>query len=79
MKRKEEIMEKIDIKASLQKLFTKQEIDRDVNAIVDAVYFLLNDDCLSDKLKVMACNHLMKARYNLQVIQDYLNEGNEDE
>ncbi len=72
-------MEKIDIKASLQKLFTKQEIDRDVNAIVDAVYFLLNDDCLAAELKVMVCNHLMKAKYNLQVIQDYLNEGDEDE
>lgn len=72
-------MEKIDIKASLQELFNRQEIDRDVNAIVDAVYLLLNDDCLEAELKVMACNHLMKARYNLQVIQDYLKEGDEDE
>lgn len=72
-------MEKIDIKASLQELFNQQEIERDVNAIVDAVYFLLNDDCLASELKVLACNHLMKVRNNLQVIQDYLKEENDDE
>ena len=72
-------MEKNDIKASLQELFKKQEIDRDVIAIVDAVYFLLNDDCLSAELKVMVCNHLMQAKNSLQVIHDYLNEGDEDE
>lgn len=72
-------MEKNDIKASLQELFTKQEIDRDVNAIVDAVFCLLNDDCLEAELKVMVCNHLMQAKNNLQVIHEYLNEGDEDE
>ena len=72
-------MEKNDIKASLQELFKKQEIDRDVNAIVDAVYFLLNDDCLDSELKVLACIHLMNVRNNLQTIQDYLKEGDDDE
>lgn len=72
-------MEKIDIKASLQELFNQQEIERDLNAIVDAVYFLLNDDCLAAELKVLACNHLMKVRNNLQTIQDYLMEGEENE
>ena len=72
-------MEKNDIKASLQELFKKQEIDRDVIAIVDAVYLLLNDDCLDSELKVLACNHLMNVRNNLQTIQDYLKEGDDDE
>lgn len=72
-------MEKNDIKASLQELFKKQEIDRDVIAIVDAVYFLLKDDCLDSELKVLACNHLMNVRNNLQTIQDYLKEGDDDE